>query len=320
MLVTLLGTLFLKIEIAVLLGILFSLVLYIIRTSTPRVRAIVPNDRYRHLEYRADQPSCPQLSVVEILGDLYFGAVNHVEETLLSQLDAHPEQRFLLIRMNSVNQIDFSGIHMLENVVYAYREGRGDVYMIRVPTAVKEVMQSTGFDVLLGEDHFQPEDEAIGQIFHHVMDPVVCIYECSLRVFKECQNLPKRIELTGIFPEYAIPTGSVSSVSVQEVWQQLQSGEPGDVPEIIDVREPREFRRGHIPTALSIPLPTIILDTIKLPNDRPIYLVCRTSRRSQRAAFTLQQMGVINVAIVDGGMQAWETAGLLEAVDYFDGN
>jgi SulP family sulfate permease len=317
MIVTLLGTLFLDIEMAVLFGILFSLVLYIVRSSMPRVHAIVPNEGFRHLTHQPERPSCPQLSVVEILGDLYFGAVNHVEETLLAQLDANPEQRFLLIRMNSVNQIDFSGIHMLENVVQAFRDHGGDVCMIRVPTAVKEMMESTGFDVLLGKEHFLHEDEAIGQIFNHVLDPVICIYECPLKVFKECQNLPKRIELTGIPHDNDIPAGSVIGWTPQDVWQQLHAEKPEQIPVIVDVREPREYRRGHIPDARSVPLSTILLETVKFPNDRPIVIVCRSSRRSRRAAFTLQQMGVMNVSILDGGMLAWEAASLLQAVDYF---
>lgn len=320
MIVTLLGTLFLQIEFAVLLGILFSLLLYIIRTSTPRVRAIVPNEGYRHLVHQSGQPSCPQLSVVEILGDLYFGAVNHVEETLLAQLDQHPEQRFLLIRMNSVNQIDFSGIHMLENVVHAFREHGGDVYMIRVQSTVLEMMRATGFEDLLGENHVQDEDRAIGNIFHHVLDPVICIYECPFRVFKECQNLPKRVELTGIVHDNEIPEGTVRELAPQELWHQLHADKTEQVPAIVDVREPREYRRGHIPEARLVPLPDILLDTVKFPSDRPIVIVCRSSRRSRRAAFTLQQMGVMNVAILTGGMLAWEAAGLLEAVDYFGGD
>ena len=58
-------------------------------------------------------------------------------------------------------------------------------------------------------------------------------------------------------------------------------------------------------------------NTIKLPSDRPIVIVCRSGRRSRRAASALQQLGITNVAILDGGMLAWEAAGLLEAVDYF---
>ncbi|MEJ2746761.1 MAG: SulP family inorganic anion transporter [Anaerolineae bacterium] len=316
MVLTLTGTLFLDIQFAVLLGILISLVLYIVRTSMPRVHVVLPDDNFKHFSYQPEKPPCPQLGILDILGDLYFGAVNHVEEIIFAQADKHPEQRFLLIRMTHVNHCDFSGIHMLESVLRAYRDRGGDIFFVRVGYSVMQLMQSTGFADLLGLDHFLDEDGAIGHIFYHVLDPVVCIYECPVRAFKECQNLPKHVELTGIIHESEIPEGSVADVAPQELWQQLHTGELETTPVIIDVREPREFRRGHIPDARSVPLPDIILDTVKFPNDRPIVLVCRSSRRSRRAAFTLQQMGVMNVSILRGGMLAWEAAGLLEAVDF----
>src|SRR5690606_28651903 len=122
MAVTFLGTLFLQIETAVLMGILLSLVVYLLRTSAPRVQAVVPDERFRHFVYLPDKPVCPQLGVIDILGDLYFGAVNHVEEAIHRFQNEHPEQRYLLIRMHNVNHCDFSGIHMLESVVRSYRE------------------------------------------------------------------------------------------------------------------------------------------------------------------------------------------------------
>jgi SulP family sulfate permease len=123
--------------------------------------------------------------------------------------------------------------------------------------------------------------------------------------------------LTGIPHDNDIPAGSVIGWTPQDVWQQLHAEKPEQIPVIVDVREPREYRRGHIPDARSVPLSTILLETVKFPNDRPIVIVCRSSRRSRRAAFTLQQMGVMNVSILDGGMLAWEAASLLQAVDYF---
>jgi SulP family sulfate permease len=84
---------------------------------------------------------------------------------------------------------------------------------------------------------------------------------------------------------------------------------------IVDVREPREYRRGHIPEAKLIPLPTLLKDTVKFPNDRSIVFVCRSGRRSRRAAHVLQKMGGMNVFVLRGGIQAWEAADLLEAVE-----
>jgi SulP family sulfate permease len=139
MVTTLLGTLFLEIAIAILAGILLSFVRYLLRTSMPRVHQVVPDTKFEKLAYQPESPHCPQLSIVDILGDLYFGAVNHVEEVIFEQLEDEEDQRFLLIRMDNVNQCDFSGIHMLENVVRTYRDRGGDVYMMKVGYRVDKV-------------------------------------------------------------------------------------------------------------------------------------------------------------------------------------
>ena len=50
------------------------------RTSTPRVHMVVPDKTYKHFIYNPEREDCPQLGIIEILGDLYFGAVNFVED------------------------------------------------------------------------------------------------------------------------------------------------------------------------------------------------------------------------------------------------
>jgi SulP family sulfate permease len=176
-------------------------------------------------------------------------------------------------------------------------------------------MESTGCSRYLGADNLLDEDEAIGRLFHHVLDPAICIYECPVRAFKECQNLPKRLDLIGITPESDIPSRSLLDVSPRELWRELHNSNGARPLVVVDVREPREFKQGHIPEARLIPLSTILSDDVKLPNNRQIVFVCRSGRRSRRAAYTLQQMGFMNVLVLQGGMQAWEAAGLLEAVD-----
>ncbi len=93
---------------------------------------------------------CPQLGIIEILGSLYFGAVNHVEDFILDYAAQHPEQRYLLIRMHNVNNCDFSGIHMLESVLRTYRDRGGDVFLVRASFRVRQRMEKTGFDINIG--------------------------------------------------------------------------------------------------------------------------------------------------------------------------
>jgi SulP family sulfate permease len=320
MVVTLLGTLLLHLETAVLLGIGLSFARYIMRTSTPRMLAVVPDDSYRHFIYDPDQPECPQLGVIEILGDLYFGAVNNVEDFILDHSAKHPGQIYLLLRMHNVNTLDFSGIYMLENVVRYYRERGGDVFMVRVSAGVMQRMVDTGFDTYLGLDHFLNEDSAISELFYHVLNPAGCIYECPYRVFMECQNLPKRLDLIEPDLDKDLDIGEVHWVDARDLWGELHTLPTDDQPLIIDVREPREYRQGHIAEAISIPLTQFKEGDPGLPTDREIVVVCRTSRRSQLAASALHKLGYEDLKILDGGMTSWEAAGLLEAVEFFPDN
>jgi SulP family sulfate permease len=312
MVITFLATLFLHLEFAVLAGILLSFAFYIIQTSVPHVSSVLPDDAFRHFIHQPHKPPCPQLAILDILGDLYFGAVSHVEKAIGRHLSANPGQWALLLRMYSVQHCDFSGIHALESVVRSVRERGGDVFLVRVRDPVRDLMQTTGFWDYLGPDHFLEEDEAVSHLFYRVLDPVICIYECDERAFKECQNLPKQTYPPEIPLHTDIPAGSVAQVTPHDLWHQLHGDRP---PLIIDVREPREFERCHIPQAQLLPLPTLLCEGQDLPPGLPLVFVCRGGRRSTRAAYMLQQQGHQDVAVLQGGMAGWEAANLLAAVD-----
>lgn len=317
---TLIATLLLPLQFAVLSGILMSLAYYLLRTSMPNVLTVLPDANFRHFVHQPNKPPCPQLAVVEIRGDLYFGAVNHVEESILQTLKNHPGQRFLLLRMHGVQQIDISGIHMLESVVKTYRERGGDVFLVKVRPPVRELIEASHFDSLLGADHILGEDAAIPHLFHHVLDPAICIYECPTRAFKECQNLPKPMPLE-LPPVVSMALDLAKTIEPAELYREMRGQAP---PLVLDVREPREFRQGHIPQALNIPLLKLLQNPAQalrlVPDEAPIVLVCRTGRRSRRALAALQSASPSaykEVRILAGGMVAWESAALLEAVDDF---
>jgi SulP family sulfate permease len=312
MAVTFFGTLFLEIEFAVLLGILLSFAFYVMKSSVPRVEAVLPDATFKHFLHQPEMPGCPQLGIINISGDLYFGAVNHVEEAIIDHLEHNPAQRHLMLRMHQVNQVDFSGIHMLEVVLRHCRERGGDLYLVRVSEPVRHLMETTAFDRQLGIDHFLDEDQAISYLFHKVLDPAVCIYECPVRAFRECQNLPKRDYALALPVLQGLNESKVPLMEPAVLWKALHDGV---ALHVIDVREPREFRRSHVPQAQLVSLQHILADSAEIPSHAPIVLVCQSGRRSARAADVLTQRGVGNISIMRGGMQAWEAAALLAAVE-----
>ncbi len=90
---------------------------------------------------------------------------------------------------------------------------------------------------------------------------------------------------------------------------------------LVDIREPAEFQRGHIPGAVHLPrgllefeIPGLVQrmmsDQVDAPEDQSIVLYCGTGGRSALAAETLAIMGYRNVRSMSGGIVAWAQARL----------
>lgn len=81
---------------------------------------------------------------------------------------------------------------------------------------------------------------------------------------------------------------------------------------VVDVREPWEYREGHVPGAVNIPLSLLPQKLSTLPQDRPILLVCNSGNRSGVAADFLVQQGFSGERVynLEGGTYAWMGAGL----------
>jgi rhodanese-related sulfurtransferase len=78
---------------------------------------------------------------------------------------------------------------------------------------------------------------------------------------------------------------------------------------VVDVREPDEYTRGHVPDAIMMPLATVPVRYPELPRDRPLYLVCAVGARSMQAAQYLTQLG-FDARNVAGGTYDWVAAGM----------
>lgn len=73
---------------------------------------------------------------------------------------------------------------------------------------------------------------------------------------------------------------------------------------ILDVREPFEYRQGHIPGARLIPLGQLPARLKEIPQDKEIVVVCRSGNRSGQATGFLKRQGY-NASNLVGGMLAW---------------
>ncbi len=81
---------------------------------------------------------------------------------------------------------------------------------------------------------------------------------------------------------------------------------------IVDVRDAKEFAEGHLPEAKNIPLAELDqrigeLDKFK---SKSVVVVCKSGARASSAAAKLAKAGFADVVNLDGGIAAWQKAGL----------
>ena len=79
---------------------------------------------------------------------------------------------------------------------------------------------------------------------------------------------------------------------------------------VIDVREPDEYAEAHIPGTTLIPLGQVPERVAEIPRDKTLILTCRTGNRSGQAATWLRSQGYEDVHNLEGGILAWQKAGL----------
>src|SRR5262245_61254420 len=94
-----------------------------------------------------------------------------------------------------------------------------------------------------------------------------------------------------------------------DLQRRLAAGEPVTV---IDVRDPDEYREGHIEPAANISRGFLEfrIGSAVVDSATPIVLYCQTGLRSVLAAKALQDLGYRNVINLQGGFQKWAQSGL----------
>ena len=105
----------------------------------------------------------------------------------------------------------------------------------------------------------------------------------------------------------ALLKGKAKHVNTTEATQLINKK-----AQVIDVRTPEEFARGHIRQSKLIPLSNFgeQLPLAKLKQDKPVLIVCESGMRARRAAAILDKQGYTDVAVLDGGVRSWQEAQL----------
>ncbi len=188
---TITTALFVGLEYAILLGVVFGLLLFVMDTARPRIFSRVPNPNTPNRDFVTDAtlPECPQVKFLRLDGDLYFGSTHHVERMLEIYRQRQTNQSHLLLICSGINEIDISGAELLGDEARKRNADGGGLYLYRIKPAVEEFLTRGGYMTEIGEDHqFSKKSEAISRIFEQ-LDRSICA-RCEHRIFLECASVP----------------------------------------------------------------------------------------------------------------------------------
>ena len=113
---------------------------------------------------------------------------------------------------------------------------------------------------------------------------------------------------TALGPE--APAISLEELETEVDVQTVYDIQDRDDVYVIDVREQSEYDEKHIPGVTLLPMSEIQGRVNEIPTDKEVILTCRSGNRSGQVTQFLQQNGFDNVHNMQGGIVAWEQAGL----------
>jgi sulfate permease, SulP family len=187
------GTVFFSIEFAILAGVIMSLMIFLRKTSHPRLSPRVPDpsSKTRKFIYGQFLPECPQLKILRLDDSIYFGSVAHVGEILRRYREHYPEQKYLFLLTKGVGQVDIAGAELIVSEARERRAIGGDLFMYQLRDSAAKVFKRGGYKDEIGDANiFSAKEEAIPAIFER-LDKDICA-TCENRIFTECKTIRKK--------------------------------------------------------------------------------------------------------------------------------
>ena len=190
-LTTFLSTLFLELEFAIYLGVILSLILFLAKTSVPKIPTLAPDPSAgsgnRKLINIDSKPvnQCPQLKIIRIDMSVYFGSANYIQRYIERMSESQNVYHFLVVA-SGINFIDLAGAEVLVSVHRNLQKKGGGLFFVNLKSSVYEFAAKTFFIKQIGSKNFcDQKSGAIKQLYAR-LDKDICA-KCEMRIFNECR-------------------------------------------------------------------------------------------------------------------------------------
>jgi SulP family sulfate permease len=157
LLITFFATLVIGVKEGIFTGIAASILWFVIKATRPHYAVLgklKDSENYRNVK-RHDVETVPGMLILRFDAQFYYGNVSFLKDTIKKhETELNGDLKKIVIDACSINQLDSSADTALHEMVEEYRLKGVDIYFAAVKGPVMDVMKRSGFDQLLGEDHF----------------------------------------------------------------------------------------------------------------------------------------------------------------------
>ena len=156
--ITFFATLILGIELGIGVGVLLSLALIIYRTSMPHVAVLgrVPDTNiYRNIDRYDEVNAIADTLILRFDAQLYFANTNYFKEIIEELvLEKGAALKHIIISADSMNGLDSSAVHVLEEVIEEQKNSGRIIYFAGVKGPVRDAMKRGHLTSKIGESNF----------------------------------------------------------------------------------------------------------------------------------------------------------------------
>jgi len=141
-------------EQGILIGMAFSLLVFIWRSSHPHTAElgyVEQEDVFRNIKRFPEVKTYPEALILRVDASLYFANMGFFEDRLRKSLTERPEVKWVIIDLSGVNDIDAVAIDALEDVIENYHEKGIQFLFTGMKGPVRDLVAKAGWEEKYGE-------------------------------------------------------------------------------------------------------------------------------------------------------------------------
>lgn len=125
--------------------------------------------------------------MVRVNGSIFFGAVDHVQNSLMRIDEVNPLQKSVLVVASGINFVDVAGAEMLAQEARRRRKMGGGLYFYRCKDSIYRFLHKSDKLDDIGDSNFFPAMSNWIKPVYAKLDSEIC-RNCKARIFAECQG------------------------------------------------------------------------------------------------------------------------------------